>query len=225
LLILERPLGVPAFVSAVQSALRSRRRQYEVKRLLDELASSALAVARAHEEAARAKDEFLATLAHELRSPLTAIRGWIQMLKLGDLTPAETMDALSLIETSTKVQSHIIEDLMDVSRIMAGKTMIEPAVIPLAPVAANVVATFHPSAERKGIHLTADIAQEPMLVYADEARLQQIGWNLLSNAIKFTPPGGSVHVSLTRESPEAVLRIRDDGEGISPELLPRVFDR
>jgi two-component system, sensor histidine kinase len=225
LLILERPLGVPAFVSAVQSALRSRRRQYEVKRLLDELASSALAVARAHEEAARAKDEFLATLAHELRSPLTAIRGWIQMLKLGDLTPAETTDALSLIETSTKVQSHIIEDLMDVSRIMAGKTMIEPAVIPLAPVAANVVATFHPSAERKGIHLTADIAQEPMLVYADEARLQQIGWNLLSNAIKFTARGGSVHVSLTRESPEAVLRIRDDGEGISPELLPHVFDR
>ncbi|HEX6095620.1 MAG TPA: HAMP domain-containing sensor histidine kinase [Thermoanaerobaculia bacterium] len=225
LLILERPLGVAAFVSAVQSALRSRRRQYEVKRLLDELASSALAVARAHEEAARAKDEFLATLAHELRSPLTAIRGWIQMLKLGDLTPAETMDALSLIEASTKVQNHIIEDLMDVSRIMAGKTMIEPAVIPLAPVATNVVATFHPSAERKGIQLTADIAQDTILVYADEARLQQIGWNLLSNAIKFTPRGGSVHVSLTRESADAVLRIRDNGEGISPELLPHVFDR
>lgn len=225
LLILERPLGITTFVSAVESALRSRRRQYEVKRLLDELASSAAAVARAHQEADRAKDEFLATLAHELRSPMTAIRGWIQLLKLGDLTTTEVTDALSMIESSTKVQAHIIEDLMDVSRIMAGKVMIEPAVIPLAPVVTNVVATFRPSAIIKGLHLTAEIAQEPIFVYADESRLQQVGWNLLSNAIKFTPPGGSVYVCLTREPPNAVLRIRDTGEGISPELLPAVFDR
>ncbi|MGZ8779706.1 MAG: ATP-binding protein [Thermoanaerobaculia bacterium] len=225
LLILERPLGIATFVSAIDSALRSRRRQYEVKRLLEELASSAVSIARAHEQADRAKDEFLATLAHELRSPMTAIRGWIQMLKLGELNVAEATEALSMIEASTRVQAHIIEDLMDVSRILAGKLMIQPAVILLAPVVTNVAATFRPAAALNGIRLEASIAEEPMFVFADDARLQQVGWNLLSNAIKFTPSGGSVHVSLTREPPDAVLRIRDTGEGISPELLPHVFDR
>ena len=225
LLILERPLGIATLLSAIESALRSRRRQYEVKRLLDELAASAVSIARAHEQADRAKDEFLATLAHELRSPMTAIRGWIQMLKLGDLEPAEATEALSMIEASTRVQAHIIEDLMDVARILAGKIMIQPAVIPLATVVTNVIATFRPAAALNGIDLTASIAEEPIFVFADDARLQQVGWNILSNAIKFTPRGGSVHVSLTREPPNAVLRIRDTGEGISPELLPHVFDR
>lgn len=225
LLILERPLGVATFVSAIEGALRSRRRQYQVKRLLDELAESAVAVAQAHEEADRAKDEFLATLAHELRSPMTAIRGWIQMLKMGDLDPGEATEALSMIEASTKVQAHIIEDLMDVSRILVGKVMIEPAVIELAPVVRHAVATFRPAAALQGIHLTATIPQEPTLVFADETRLQQIGWNLMSNAIKFTPRGGSVHVSLAREGRNAVIRVRDTGQGISPELLPHVFER
>ncbi|HEX6085307.1 MAG TPA: HAMP domain-containing sensor histidine kinase [Thermoanaerobaculia bacterium] len=225
LLILERPLGIITLVSAIESALRSRRRQYEVKRLLDELAASAVSIARAHEEADHAKDEFLATLAHELRSPMTAIRGWIQLLKTGALPPDEATDALSMIEASTKVQAHIVEDLMDISRILAGKIMIEPELIPLAPVVNNVVATFRPGAAMKGVQLAVEIAPEPMFVYADEARLQQVGWNLLSNAIKFTPPGGSVHVGLTREPPYAVLRVRDTGAGISPALLPHVFER
>ncbi len=225
LLILERPLGIATFVSAIEGALRSRRRQYQVKRLLDELAASAVAVARAHEEANHAKDEFLATLAHELRSPMTAIRGWIQMLKMGDLDPAHATEALSMIEASTKVQAHIIEDLMDISRILAGKVMIEPAVIPLAPVVTNVVATFRPAAALQGIHLTAAIPDEPMLVFADEIRMQQVGWNLISNAIKFTPRGGSVHVTLSREGGNAIISVRDTGRGISPELLPDVFER
>lgn len=224
-LILERPLGIPTLVSAIESALRSRRRQYEVERLLEELASSAASIARAHEQANRAKDEFLATLAHELRSPMTAISGWIQMLKTGALTAAEATEALSMIEASTRVQANIIEDLMDVSRILAGKIMIQPALIPLGPVVANVVATFRPAAALNGIHLTVSIAEDPIFVFADDARLQQIGWNILSNAIKFTPSGGSVHVSLEREPPNAVLRIRDTGEGISAALLPHVFDR
>jgi signal transduction histidine kinase len=224
-LILERPLGIPTFVSAIESALRSRRRQYEVQRLLEELESSAASIVRAHEQANRAKDEFLATLAHELRSPMTAIRGWIQMLRTGVLTADEATEALSMIEASTKVQANIIEDLMDVSRILAGKIMIQPALILLGPVVANIVATFRPAAERNGIHLTVSIAEDPIFVFGDDARLQQVGWNILSNAIKFTPSGGSVHVSLEREPPNAVLRVRDTGEGISPALLPHVFDR
>ena len=225
IILLERPLSIATFLTAIDSALRSRRRQYEVKRLLEALAESAAEVAKAHEAATRAKDEFLATLAHELRSPMTAIRGWIQLLKEGALDPEEASNALSMIDSSTTVQARIVEDLMDVSRIMAGKVMIEPSDIYLAPVMENVVATFRPGAVLHGIELTAALAEEPLLVRADATRLQQIGWNLLSNAIKFTPRGGAVHVSLVRENDAAILRVRDTGEGISAELLPHVFDR
>ncbi|HYC89471.1 MAG TPA: HAMP domain-containing sensor histidine kinase [Thermoanaerobaculia bacterium] len=225
IILLERPLGIATFVTAIDAALRSRRRQYEVKRLLDALTESAAEIARAHEAATRAKDEFLATLGHELRSPMTAIRGWIHLLKEGALTAEEAATALSMIDSSTKVQARIIEDLMDVSRIIAGKVMIEPSRIDLKPVIENVVATFRPAAALQGIHLTAALHTEPLFVWADETRLQQIGWNLLSNAIKFTPRGGSVHVSLVRENAAAVFRVRDTGQGIAPDMLPHVFER
>jgi signal transduction histidine kinase len=225
IILLERPLSIATFLTAIDAALRSRRRQYEVKRLLEALAESAAEVARAHEAATRAKDEFLATLGHELRSPMTAIRGWIQLLKEGALNAEEASDALSMIDSSTRVQARIIEDLMDVSRIIAGKVMIEPSDIQLAPVIENVVATFRPAAALRGINLTASVPAEPLLVSADATRLQQIGWNLISNAIKFTPRGGFVHVSLAREDGSAVFRVRDTGEGISPEVLPHVFER
>jgi signal transduction histidine kinase len=224
-LILERPLAIATLVSAIDGALRSRRRQHQVKRLLDELAESAIRIREAHEEANRTKDEFLATLAHELRSPMTAIRGWVEILKLGGAEPAETADALAMIEASTKVQGHIIEDLMDVSRIIARKVMVEPARIDLASLVRNVVATFRPSAAVEGVELTADIPAEPLFVTADEVRLQQVGWNLLSNAIKFTPSGGTVRVALIREAESAVIRVKDSGRGIAPELLPHVFER
>ena len=223
--LLERPLGIATLLSAVDAALRSRRRQYEVKRLLQELADSAAAIARAHAEADRAKDEFLATLAHELRSPMTAILGWIQMLKMPDLEPSDAASALGMIESSTKVQAHIIEDLMDVSRILAGKVMTDPALIDVRPIVTNVVATFRPAADRQGIDLTADIPPEPLTAWADEVRLQQVGWNLVSNAIKFTPRGGSVRVTLIREDDMAVIRVSDTGQGIARELLPHVFER
>jgi signal transduction histidine kinase len=225
LIVLERPLAIATFLTAIDAALRSRRRQYEVKRLLEALAESAAEIARVHEAATRAKDEFLATLGHELRSPMTAIRGWIQLLKEGALNAEEASDALSMIDSSTRVQARIVEDLMDVSRIIAGKVMIEPSSIQLAPVIENVVATFRPAAALEGIRLIAALPAEPLVVWADATRLQQIGWNLISNAIKFTPRGGSVHVSLARVGDAAVFRVRDTGEGISPALLPHVFDR
>jgi signal transduction histidine kinase len=225
IVLLERPLGITTFVTATDAALRSRRRQYEVKQLLDALAESAAQIAQAHESATRAKDEFLATLAHELRSPMTAIRGWIQLLQEGALDAEEAATALAMIDSSTKVQSRIIEDLMDVSRIMAGKVMIEPARLELAPLVDRIVATFRPSAGLQRINLTAEVTEEPLFAWADETRLQQVGWNLISNAIKFTPRGGSVHVTLEREHATAVLRVRDTGKGIAPELLPHVFER
>lgn len=225
IVLLERPLGIATFVTATDAALRSRRRQYEVKRLLDALAESAAQIAQAHDAATRAKDEFLATLGHELRSPMTAIRGWIQLLQEDALDPEEASTALSMIDASTKVQARIVEDLMDVSRIMAGKVMIEPSRVELAPIVERVVATFLPAAEREGIQLTLDVSSEPLFAWADETRLQQVGWNLISNAIKFTPRGGSVRVTLARENGSAVIRVRDTGKGISPELLPHVFER
>ena len=225
LVVLERPLGLATFMTTIDAALRSRRRQYEVKRLLESLADSAREIARAHADANRAKDEFLATLGHELRSPMTAIRGWIQMLKIGDLGAEEADEALSMIESSTRVQAHIIEDLMDMSRIIAGKVMINPTLIELGPVVAKVVATFRPSAALQHVKLTSDICDRRLMVWADDSRLQQVGWNVVSNAIKFTPPGGSVHVSLQRVGDSAVIRIRDTGRGIAPELLPHVFER
>ncbi|HEX8410206.1 MAG TPA: HAMP domain-containing sensor histidine kinase [Thermoanaerobaculia bacterium] len=225
IVLLERPLGVGSFLTATDAALRSRRRQYQVKDLLDELARSAVEIARIHEEATRAKDEFLATLGHELRSPMAAIRGWIRMLRTGDLAADDARMALEMIESSTKVQAHIVEDLMDVSKILAGKAMIERAIVPLAPLVGNVVATFRPAAEQQGVELTSEVPDEPLLAWADETRIQQVGWNLISNAIKFTPGGGTVHVALQRDGSNAVIRVRDTGEGISPELLPYVFDR
>ena len=223
--LLERPLGMAAFLTAVEAALRSRCRQFEVRRLLNQLAASNVAIERAHAEANRAKDEFLATLAHELRSPMTAIRGWIQLLRAGDLPPAEAADALAMIESSSKVQARIVEDLMDMSRILAGKIMIEPVRIELGPVITNVLAAFHPDAAAQGIVLTADLPQQPVILHADEVRIQQIGSNLVSNAIKFTPSGGSVRVLLTVENEAAVIRVRDTGQGIPPELLQHVFER
>ena len=225
IVLLERPLGISTFVSATEAALRSRWRQYQVKRLLDELAESAVKIANAHEEADRAKDDFLATLGHELRSPMTAIRGWIQVLKMDDLDPAEAATALSMIESSTRVQAHIVEDLMDVSKIIAGKEMIERALVELAPLVRTVVATFLSAADQQGIKLTAEISEQSMVAFIDDARLQQVGWNLISNAIKFTPPGGSIRVSLRREGSNAVIRVRDTGEGLSADLLPHVFER
>jgi len=196
-----------------------------VKRLLEALAESAAEIVRAHGAATRAKDEFLATLGHELRSPMTAIRGWIRLLQEGALDAEEAATALSMIDSSTRVQARIIEDLMDVSRIIVGKVMIEASKLPLTPIIENVVATFRPAAALQGLNLTAALPTEPLVVWADATRLQQIGWNLISNAIKFTPRGGSVHVSLARENAAAVIRVRDTGEGISPDLLPHVFER
>jgi two-component system, sensor histidine kinase len=225
IVILERPLGIATFMTATDAALRSRRRQYEVKRLLDELALSAVEIARANEEATRAKDDFLATLGHELRSPMTAIRGWIALLRTGELAEEEAATALAMIESSTKVQAHIIEDLMDVSKIIAGKAMIEPAATALGPLIETVAATFRPAAVEHGIELEMHVPDEPLIAWADEARILQVGWNLISNAIKFTPRGGRVAVSLAREGDRAVIRVSDTGEGIAAELLPHVFER
>ena len=177
------------------------------------------------QEANRAKDDFLATLAHELRTPMTAILGWVQLLREGDLEGVDVENAIRMIEASTKVQAHLVEDLLDVSRIIAGKLKIQPAAIELRPLLENVIDTFAKTAEQNGVELVAKLEDDPMSVWGDATRLQQVVWNLLSNAIKFTPKGGDVTLTLSREDGHACIGVRDTGEGISPEFLPFVFER
>ena len=147
------------------------------------------------------------------------------MLKLDKSDPDDVDRAIAMIESSTTVQARLVEDLLDVSRIISGKLRIDFSAVELAPIAENVVDTFKARAEEAGVKLVSSIDPLPISVFGDEMRLHQVMWNLLSNAIKFTPDGGRVSVSLTRAGSEAVLEVSDTGRGIAPEFLPYVFER
>jgi len=195
---------------------------------LAQMASVAVQNARLYREAQdanRAKDDFLATLAHELRTPMTGILGWVQMLKSEGMEQTDVAAAIEMIESSTRVQARLVEDLLDVSRIIAGKLRVDLAPVELRPVVETVVEMFHARAQERRIAIETDIEERPLSVYGDETRLHQVVWNLLSNAIKFTPEGGRVRVELHCSESKAVLRVSDTGQGISPEFLPHVFER
>lgn len=182
--------------------------------------------ARAEAEAAnRTKDEFLATLSHELRTPLTAILGWSHLLRMGRLPTDSIETALETIERNAKSQSQLIDDLLDVSRIVTGKLRLEVRPIDVAPVVEVALQSIQPLAESKGIQVEKFFDDAPLKISGDPTRLQQIVWNLLSNAIKFTPVGGRVVVRIRRQLGRLEMEIRDTGQGISSEFLPHVFDR
>ena len=177
------------------------------------------------ESAARMKDEFLATVSHELRTPLNAILGWATILnrtRLDKLTKRRGMDA---IERNARAQAQLIEDLLDVSRIISGKMRLDVKPVVLPPIVEAAIDSVRPAADAKSIRLELDIDQNANHLRADEGRLQQIIWNLLSNSIKFTPAGGFVQVKIRRSPTMAEITVRDTGEGIKPEFLPFVFDR
>lgn len=177
------------------------------------------------ERTSQLKDEFLATLSHELRTPLNAILGWTQVLR-GDPANTEDMEAgLATIERNSRAQTQIIEDLLDMSKIISGKVRLDVQPLHLDQVVAAAVDTMRPAAAAKGIHLQSLIDPQARMVNGDPNRLQQVFWNLLSNAIKFTPKGGKVQVVLERVHSHLEIGIADTGEGISPEFLPYVFDR
>jgi len=195
---------------------------------LAQMASVAVQNARLYREAQdanRAKDDFLATLAHELRTPMTGILGWVQMLKIDGVAQNDVDTAIEMIEGSTRVQARLVEDLLDVSRIIAGKLRVDLAPVELRPVVEAVVEMFHARAAERRITIETKLEERPLSVYGDETRLHQIVWNLLSNALKFTPEGGRVSVALQLSGSKGVLRVSDSGQGISPEFLPYVFDR
>jgi len=177
------------------------------------------------EAAGRVKDEFLATVSHELRTPLSAILGWATMLNRDKLEPSMARRGLESIERNAKAQAQLIEDLLDVSRIISGKVRLDVRPISLSHVIEEALEAVRPAAEAKSIRLEVKVDPTAEYLRADPARLQQVIWNLLANSIKFTPAGGEVMVRVRRTAAMAEISVSDTGEGIDPKFLPYVFDR
>jgi signal transduction histidine kinase len=173
----------------------------------------------------RVKDEFVATLSHELRTPLNAIFGWAQILREGGISADDRAQGLEVIERNARMQTQMIEDLLDVSRIASGKLRLEMRRFDLAVAARAALETIRPAAEARGLTLEAplDGAEAPIL--GDPARMQQVLWNLLTNAVKFTPRGGRIRVELRRAETDVVVAVADTGAGIRPEFMPFLFER
>ena len=177
------------------------------------------------EQADRIKDEFMATLSHELRGPLSAMVGWVHVLGAGGVDEATRAHGMAAIERSVKAQTLLIEDLLDYSTVVAGKLRLAAHRLNLLPVAHAAIEAVRSAAEAKGIRLTLATDAEAAMVYGDPDRLQQIIWNILSNAVKFTPRDGRVEVSIGRVDNSLRIRVIDTGRGISPDFLPHVFER
>jgi len=184
--------------------------------------------ARAYSEvrdANRLKDEFLAIVSHELRTPLNAMRGWLSLLKHAQLSDDQRTHALDVIDRNIGAQTQLVEDLLDISRIVSGRMRIHVHPVSLEPVVVAAIESVRPAAEARGLLLEATLDPAAGPVQGDPDRLQQIVWNLLSNAIKFTPRGGRVTIALRRVDSQTELVVTDTGQGINPAFLPHVFDR
>jgi PAS domain S-box-containing protein len=190
------------------------------KRALEQLAM-------AHQELKRAdrmKSEFISTLSHELRTPLSAITGWIQILQ-DNPTPKEILEGVEIIKRNVRVQTQLIDDLLDMSRIEAGKLTLDIGRLDLAAVVSAAIDTVRPAADARMIRLSSAFSSVEGIVMGDRNRLQQVVWNLLTNAIKFTPKGGRVHVTVERVNSHVEIAVADTGIGIAPEYLDQVFER
>lgn len=176
-------------------------------------------------EADREKDEFIAIISHELRTPMTSILGWTRMLALGLLDDETRKEALEALERSTLAQAKLIEDLLDESRIASGKLRLELRDVDMRAVVTDALSMARPAAEAHGVRLEADCTREPCHVYGDPARIQQAVGNLLGNAIKFTPEGGSVLARLSVDGDHALLEVIDTGKGMDAALVPLIFER
>ncbi|MFM9265555.1 PAS domain-containing protein [Tychonema sp. BBK16] len=200
----------------------SDRKRIEAER--EQVLQREQAAREAAENANRIKDEFLAVLSHELRSPLNPILGWSQLLRRGKLDAVRTAQALETIERNAQLQCQLIEDLLDISRIMGGKLTLVPVPVNLSFVISAAIETVRLAAEAKSIHIEVKVEPNIRRVYGDAGRLQQVVWNLLSNAVKFTPTIGRVTVRLTQTNHHVQLQVTDTGKGINSEFLPYVFE-
>jgi len=218
--------GLIGFVSAVPA--RYTASELFLAQELARRISLALENARLYrqaQEANRAKDEFLATLSHELRTPLHAILGWTQILRAKRLDEVTTARAFEAIERNAKAQAELIEDMLDVSRIITGRLRLELQPVELPAAVEAALDSVRPAAEAKGVRLEYSADAQGGVISGDPHRLQQIVWNLLSNAVKFTPSGGLVRIVLERLDSHLKLTVQDTGKGINAQFLPYVFDR
>ncbi|HLE61484.1 MAG TPA: PAS domain S-box protein, partial [Pyrinomonadaceae bacterium] len=209
-------------VSKIARDITERKRAEAVREQLLEWEQAARARA---EDSNRLKDEFLAVVSHELRTPLNAILGWATLLEGGKLDPGAAHRAVEIIQRNAKSQAQIVNDILDVSRIVSGRLRLSISKVEVLPMIEMAVENMRPAAEEKGINISSHLDKSVGSVSADPERLQQIIWNLLSNAIKFTSRGGSVQVKLERADTDFEISVTDTGEGISQEFLPHVFDR
>jgi PAS domain S-box-containing protein len=201
----------------------TERRKTEAER--DALLRQAQARQRSAEEAGRIKDEFLAILSHELRTPLTAMLGWIELIRMGRLTTAQQAAAFETIERNAQLQIRLVNDLLDVSQIVAGKMKLDLLPVHVEQVLASAIESQRPAAAAKSIELQVSMRPGTSIVLGSEARLAQVFNNLLSNALKFTRAEGRISVSLAQSGQNARVEVSDNGEGIPPEALPHLFDR
>ncbi|MDQ3650357.1 MAG: PAS domain S-box protein [Acidobacteriota bacterium] len=214
--------GLPYCFDGITIDVTSRKQQ---ERELEQLLARELEARQQADEANRLKDEFLATLSHELRTPLTAILGWSRLLRTGGLDQEMAARALEIIERNARTQNQLINDILDVSRIITGKLRLDVRAVELLNVIESATDTLRPAAEAKSIRLHLLLDPSADMVSGDPDRLQQVVWNLISNAIKFTPKGGRVQVRLERINSHVEVTVSDTGQGIAPEFLPHVFDR
>jgi signal transduction histidine kinase/ActR/RegA family two-component response regulator len=202
--------------------ITDRKRAEKERTVLLAAAQSARAEA---DSANVVKDEFLAILSHELRTPLTSILGWSHLLTDGKLDKQQTARAIETIARNARAQGRLIDELLDISRILTGKLSLDLRAVNLAPLIQAVVDDVRPAADAKSISLKAPFNSEIGPILGDPDRLQQIIWNLLTNAIKFTPKGGNVQVRLEQNDLQVLIIVNDSGQGIAAELLPHIFER
>ena len=225
----ERMLGVNADITARKNAEADLKKAYsEVEAKVIERTAALEAAKVAAEDANRAKDLFLATLSHELRSPLAAILSWSQLMERGGLSPEKMQLGIRTIKENVWSQNQLISDLLDISRITTGKLLLDKQTINTHEVIMAAIDTIRLTAEQRGVSIIDDLDGTDLYINADPTRLKQVLWNLLSNAVKFTPTGGRVFVTVWCEGEysdrKIVIQVRDTGRGIKPEFLPRLFD-
>jgi signal transduction histidine kinase/ActR/RegA family two-component response regulator len=219
--LLDRPVRVAAVVSTVRAALRARQRQYDLRRVLVELQ----AARNEAEQANRLKDEFLATLSHELRTPLNAILGWMAMLRHKQVDPQRVERVLSVVERNAQAQAQLVNDVLDVSRMVTGRLTLARTPVQVSDIILNAVDSAKPSADARRIAIEVDLSADLPPIFGDAERLQQVLWNLLSNAVKFTPELGRITVRAQRDGSQVQLTVTDTGAGLTAEFLPFAFER
>ncbi len=222
---LVKPFSARELLARVEAHLNLHRMRRESEAAVLELMAREQKARASAEVANRIKDDFLAMLSHELRTPLNAIVGWTHLLKKGKLSEIDRQRGIDVIERNATAQRAIIDELLDISRIVSGKLKLDPKPLELPSVIEAAIDAIRPAAEAKDIRIVSSLDRNAGLVMGEAVRLQQVIWNLLSNAVKFTPRDGRIDVELKVAGKDAQIVVRDSGEGIDPEFLPHIFER